>query len=69
MLGPPAHSLSIAEPVSKRDMHSRRGIHNLDTHSPSRRGIHSLTVGSPNIRKQDIRRLGSRNRCPVAVEV
>src|SRR6516162_819077 len=62
--GPPAHFLSIAEPVSKGDMHSRRGIRKPDTHSPDRRGIHSPTVGSP-----DIRRMGSRNRCPVGVEV
>ena len=69
MLRASAHSLFVAEPVSKGDMHSRRGIRKPDTHSPSRRGIHSPTLGSPDIRKRDIRTLGSRNRCPVGVEV
>jgi hypothetical protein len=41
---------------------SKRGI-------PNGLGIHSPTARSRDIRIRDIRRLGSRNRCPVAVEV
>ena len=45
----------------------------LGVHSPEDHGRHgipnNLDIHNPDIRKQEVRRLGSRNRCPVGVEV
>jgi hypothetical protein len=73
------------EDRSSRGVPSRLGIHNLEDRDkrgiPNGRGNHSPAARNPDIRKQgtdrrDIRSLGSRtrrpgsrNRCPVAVEV
>jgi hypothetical protein len=48
--------------MRSRENRSKRGIPN----SPH---IHSPAASSPDIRKQEVRRLGSRNRCRVAAEV
>ena len=51
-----------------RAVPSSQGIHSPEDQGmqgiQSSRGIHS-----PDIRKQEVRRLGIRNRCPVAAEV
>jgi len=51
-------SLGIQSPEDR----SKRGI-------PSNPDIHSPAARNPDIRKQEVRRLGSGNRCPVGVEV
>jgi hypothetical protein len=56
----------------KAGVPSRWGIHIPEDRSkqdtPKTLGIHSPAVDNPDIRSRGIRRAGSRNRCPVAVE-
>ena len=53
--------------IHSPDDRNKRGIpSNPDFHSPA---VGSLDNRSPDTRKQEGRRLGSHNRCPVAVEV
>ena len=78
-------SIHNPEDRSRRDVLSRLGMHSLRDRDklgiPNVRGNHSPAARNPDIRKQgtdrrDIRRQssrtrrpGSRNRCPVAMEV
>ena len=58
---------------SRRGMPGCLGMHSPENRSrgalPSSLGIHSSAVRNRDTRKQKVRRPGSRNMCPVGVEV
>ena len=63
----------IHSPEDRSRRGNRAAPNNQGIHSPqdrSERGIpSSLGIHSPAVRNPDIRKLSSRNRCPVEVEV